>query len=554
MKLSMVGDKTISCSELSSVSSIVLPSIGNIIFVSVLFVLAFSSGQGLLGDGDTGYHIRTGEIILQNWKVPTEDPYSFHYPPLKWTAHEWLSEVIMAAIYRTTGLSGVVLFFALVLATTHWLLFQILRNQLNDIFLCATVTLLATSASSTHWLARPHAFSLLFALIWCTCLDRFQYRHQKTLAYLPLLMIVWVNLHGGFMIGLIFLVIYFMGNIFYALIRTGTNRAQHIRKAKSLGLVLLATLLACLINPYGWEILLFPIRVMSDRFIMDRVTEFLSPNFHEVLPFKYMLLITIGALALSRTSLNVIEVSLLLLLSYMALYSARHVSLFAIVVAPILLRTLKTILHEFPNRLLQFYQKRVDNLSSIDGSVKGLLWPVVGASLIVLLALLRNLEYGFSPEKFPVAATEFLKKERISGNMFNNDEFGDYLIFAARDYRVFMDGRSDMYGEKFGNDYLRVANTLPGWKAILERYHITWVIFDSESPLTAALQEEKDWQAIYTDRVATVFVKKILAHASLLQKYSRERDSHLMWHQQQQTGPATSDNNRQLGLRMYGKV
>ena len=521
MNPTMAGENAISPSGTSSVAAMILPSIGNMVFVSVLFVLVFSSGQGLLGDGDTGYHIRTGEIIAKTWQIPTADPYSFHKPPLTWTAHEWLSEVIMAVIYKAAGLTGVVLFFAALLALTHWLLFQTLRRQSKDIFLCVVVTLLATAASSTHWLARPHAFSLLLTLVWCACLDRFQYRHQNTLLmYLPPLMLAWVNLHGGFIIGLVFLMIYLIGNSFYALTCGGTRRSAHIHKAKSLAMVLLATLLVCLINPQGWEIFLFPIRVTSDRFVMDHVSEFLSPNFHEVLPFKYMLLSTIAALALSRASLNVIQVALLLLVSYMALYSARHVSLFAIVVAPILLRNLETILIQFPERILQFYRKRIENLLSIDRSVKGVLWPATGLSLMVGLAMAGSVTYSFDPGKFPVAAVEFLRNERIAGNMFNNDEFGDYLIYAAPDYRVFMDGRSDMYGETLGGAYLRVANALPGWKTVMEKYQITWVFFDTESPLTAALREQPEWQVIFSDRIATIFVKKIPAHASLLQKYA----------------------------------
>jgi len=520
MNLSLAGENLASSSGTRPVSALLLPSIGNMVFISVLFVLAFSSGQGLLGDGDTGYHIRTGELIAETWQIPKLDPYSFHNPPLKWTAHEWLSEVIMAAIYRITGLTGVVLFFAVLLAAIHWLLFQTLRRQSNDIFLCLIVTLLATSASSTHWLARPHAFSLLLTLIWCDLLDRFQYRGQRTLLYLPLLMLVWVNLHGGFIIGLTLLVLYFIGNSFYAVTGSAIRRSEHTRKAKMLAYVLVASLIVCLINPHGWEILLFPIRVTSDRFIMDRVTEFLSPNFHEVLPFKYMFLVVIVTVALSRKPLNLIEVSLLLLLSYMALYSARHVSLFAIVVAPILLRSLAALLHHLPEGPLKFYRERSANLLSIDQRVIGFMWPLVGMALITGLALSGSLQFGFSPEKFPVAAADFIKKERLSGNMFNNDEFGDYLIFAARDYKVFMDGRSDMYGEKYGSAYLRVANALPGWKGVLEKYHVTWVFFDTESPLTAALQEQRNWQAIYSDRVATIFVKNIPAHAALLQKYA----------------------------------
>ena len=114
---------------------------------------------------------------------------------------------------------------------------------------------------------------------------------------------------------------------------------------------------------------------------MDQVIEFLSPNFHEVLPFKYMFLVTIGALAFSRRGVSLIEGALLLLLSYMSLYSARYVALFAIVISPILLRTLENVISQLPDRFLQLYRKRVGILGEVDGNISGLLWPIASVSL-----------------------------------------------------------------------------------------------------------------------------------------------------------------------------
>jgi hypothetical protein len=160
-------------------------------------------------------------------------------------------------------------------------------------------------------------------------------------------------------------------------------------------------------------------------------------------------------------------------------------------------------------------------LTEIDCKLKGYVWPVTSVLLIAVLAAMGMLQYRFSEKRFPVNAVEFLKKEPIMGNMFNNDEFGDYLIFAAWPaYRVFMDGRSDMYGERYGSAYFQVAQAQRGWKEILAKYDITWVFFDTESPLTSALLEQKDWQPIYSDELATIFVKKIQSHEALLAKYT----------------------------------
>ena len=171
----------------------------------------------------------------------------------------------------------------------------------------------------------------------------------------------------------------------------------------------------------------------------------------------------------------------------MALYSVRHVSLYAILVAPILLNSSKNIVNHLPGSWLKVYRQRNANLETVEQSLSAWLWPSV--------ALFTSPASSHSPascatslteKSFPVAAVDFLQRENISGNMFNNDEFGDYMIFSIwPKYRVFMDGRSDMYGEKYGNAYLKLANALPGWKEILAQYKIDWIIFDTRSPLTS---------------------------------------------------------------------
>lgn len=172
---------------MARISATLLPSIGNLVFLAILIVLVFGTATRLLNDGDTGYHIRTGEVILESWRIPTHDIFSIHQPAIEWTAHEWLAEIIMAAIFKLSGLTGLVLFFAMLLSITHWLLYRYLKSRSKDVILIIAITLLATATSFSHWLARPHAFSLLFTLTWYCLLDRFQYDHRRTLRYLPIL-------------------------------------------------------------------------------------------------------------------------------------------------------------------------------------------------------------------------------------------------------------------------------------------------------------------------------------------------------------------------------
>jgi hypothetical protein len=335
-------------------------------------------------------------------------------------------------------------------------------------------------------------------------------------------MLFWVNLHGGFIIGLIVLSIYLGGNVVYAFMRPLARSQLHIQKARALLLSLIITTLVCLINPQGFKILLFPFQATADRFVMDHVAEFLSPNFHEVLPYKYMLFAMIAIFAASRQPINLIEAGLVVLLSYMALFSVRHVSLFAIITAPILLQLCEGIMKHLPAHVSGFFQSRNRGFTLLEAKLSGHVWPSITVLSVLCFSLSGQLRYAFNDSVFPVAAVEFLKRANLPGKMFNNDEFGDFMIFAAwPQYRVFMDGRSDMYGKEYGSAYLTVANAQPGWKEVLKYYDINWIIFDTESSLTAALSEQADWLPIYSDAVATIFVNKDEARQPFATNYRR---------------------------------
>ncbi|MGE5305637.1 MAG: hypothetical protein ACM3TN_20190 [Alphaproteobacteria bacterium] len=497
-----------------------LPSFSSVFFLLIFIILLLKSGSILLADGDTGYHIRTGEFIIRNWTIPTHDIFSYLKPAPKWIAHEWLSEVLMAMIYHATGLSGIVIFFAAFLALTHAFLYQCLRRRSGDVLAVILITAIAVATSATHWLARPHVFSLALTLAWYHALNSYQFNHRNTLKYLPALMLLWVNLHGGFVLGLILLVIFTLGNCFGAIAAPPSIAEERWRKAKQLALfAILCAGVAC-INPRGYEILLFPFKLTSDQLLMDRVTEFLSPNFHKPLPFKYMLLIFITAVAFSRIRLDPIEVGLVVLLTYMSLYSVRYVSLYAIIVAPPLLRLIEDLFSQLPPRFWQFYRRRTQNLAVLEPSTSHYLWPAISVSLTTALAITGLIHFEFSTTRFPVAAVEFLKHAAIPGNIFNDDEFGDYMIFAAwPQYRVFIDGRSDMYGPDRITDYLKVADGQPDWENTIQKYDISLVFFAPQSPIAAILRGRKDWSVIYSDEIASIFLRNDVRHQPLIDKY-----------------------------------
>jgi hypothetical protein len=496
-----------------------LPSIGQWLFLTVFLTLSFHTGSTLLNDADTGYHIRAGEYILSTFSVPDHDIFSFLSPPPKWTAHEWLSEVIMGLLHRAFGLTGVVLFFILLISLTYPLLFRMMRSCRGNIVADVVILLLVLVSSTLHWLARPHIFSLILTVVWYRLLEDFRKEGKNRLYLLPPLMLLWVNLHGGFMAGFLLLAIFFLGSLIAFRYSVREGREQARRSVLFLGTTCIACLLVSLVNPYGHQILFFPFHLVSQKFLMDNVNEFLSPNFHQVMPFKYLLLLTIAILAVSVKKLDFVEISLLLIFLDMSLYSARYIPLFCIVTAPVLARQAGAFLARREGRRFSEFRNKSDRIAETDASVKGHAWVMLGILLVTGAAAAGKIEFRFDRTKKPVDAVEFLKKERIAGNMFNSDEFGDYLIYAAYPrYKVFLDGRSDMYGSGVVKDYMKVIGLETGWENVFAKYDIRWVFFDADSLLSRMLYERKGWHLIYADKVANIFVEKIPEYQDVIRR------------------------------------
>ncbi len=510
-------------SRLKRITPFLIPSLADIMFVSLFLLLSLSVNKGLLNDCDTGYHIRAGEYIIDTLSIPKHDIFSFISPPLPWTAHEWLSEVIMAAIHRVAGLTGVVIFFSFMISLVYYLMFKIIREYNGNILTASFITLLVLATSQVHWLARPHIFSLVLMVVWYYLLDKYQYQHEDSLYLLAPMMLLWVNLHGGFLAGFILIGIYLVGNFVMFITSEDSKRDLHRQKAGKLGLLTVVCLLVCLINPYTYHILLFPFKLTSNQFLMDHVSEFLSPNFHNlsVKFFEFFMLLALGLFALSRIRLNIIELTMVILFTHMSLYSGRYIPLFAIIVAPVLVRQAEPMLEQLDGKFISFFKKRASNISLIDASARGYLWPIFAVVLVVFVAAKGKIEHNFNEKAKPVAAVEFLKKETLHGNMFDNDEFGDYIIYAAwPKYKVFFDGRSDMYGTDIFKEYYKIIHFKQGWEKTIEKYNITWIIYNANSVFSRFLLQNDDWKLIYADKVANIFLKDIPENQSLIEKYS----------------------------------
>jgi hypothetical protein len=230
-----------------------MPSLTDVAFLlPVVFLVWKLGGAKNMLEGDTGWHLRTGEWILAHGRVPDHDFFSFTRAGEPWFAWEWLWDVVFARIYQSWELAGVVLVSLLVICATSALLFRLVRRKCPNVIIAFAVTWVAMAASSVHWWARPHVFTMLFSVVLLGVLERAREGEWTRLFVLPVLMVVWVNLHGGFLAGLIIMGCYAAGEAASALVEPDKSIAR--RRTVSAG-YFAAALVACaaatLANPYG---------------------------------------------------------------------------------------------------------------------------------------------------------------------------------------------------------------------------------------------------------------------------------------------------------------
>jgi len=506
-----------------------LPSLTDVAFLMPLVFLfvRLDGAKTMLGDGDTGWHIRTGDWILANGRVPSVDMFSFTRNGEPWFAWEWLWDVMFAWLHREGGLAAVVLASILVVCITFSLLFRLVRRRCPENPLVAiAVTIAACAGSSIHWLARPHLFTMLFLVIFLSVLDRVQreQRDPRLLWSLPLLAVLWTNLHGGFLMGILVLLAYAGGSVAAAVVTPDPLvRARCLREARWYGWALAGCAAASLVNPYSWRLHVHLYRYLTDPFQFNFITEFFSFNFHHpVAPWVEVMLWLAILLSVRSAAVRGEYVSLLLVagLSHIALYAARNIPLFLIAAAPVVAQGVDELLTSIPGQTARFaawvrhsaasVREAGQDIAPLDREWR--LHIVSGFSVLVVALLLRaplnhdKWRPEFDPKRYPASAVRMLLEQQMGERIFTDDEWGDYLIYRTYPQRlVFVDGRSDFYGGAFDEKFIHALNVKFDWESYLGQYRVDTVLLPTASPLAGAIKESSNWQIVYDDTVAIIF-------------------------------------------------
>lgn len=506
-----------------------VPSMSDLAFLMPTLVLFWCTTgvPWLVTDSDTGWHIRTGEWILKNGRIPVTDLFSFTKSGERWFAWEWLADVSMAAVHGHLGLSGIVLLSLLVLGATSLWVYRSAVEESEHRLIAILLTGLAMAASTIHWLARPHLVTPLFATAFCWVLNRTKKRvnHDWLLLLLPALTTLWVNLHGGFFVGIILLMTYGLGTAAEELVYgTGSNTWARARKYV---LTAGACAVLSLVNPYGYRLHVHVAQYLGSSFYLQRISEFQSADFHtfSAAYFETLLMLAIAAAVWHLGKGRLVHVLLLLSWAHLALFSVRNIPIFAVVSAPGIGLATRDWFELARTRFPFGWHGRVSanlvelemGLRSIARLPKRMRWHL--APILVVLALavsslhpsrVRILQADFDRSRFPVEAATFLNHDDHQGSLrlFASWQWGGYLIYRLwPSMGVFDDGRTDFYGPRFVEEGLRVWEVRPDWAQILARYRVNAALVPVDSPLATVLRERADWKLVYTDRVALIFVK-----------------------------------------------
>lgn len=509
-----------------------LPSLTDFAFLMpIAFLFGRMNGvKTLLGDCDTGWHIRTGEWILAHGWVPTRDIFSFSKPGAPWFAWEWLSDVLFAKLNAAGGLQAVVLFSILLLCVTFALLFLVVKRKANAIVSIA-ITMLAVAASSIHWLARPHLFTLLFLVLFYAALE--QVREGRTrlagvpyLAILPVATILWTNLHGGFFVGALMIAAFGAGELLTAVFSAdSTGRLPAWRNARRYFLSALACMGASLINPYTYHLHAHMAQYLRDPFNSQHIAEFLSPSFHHpaAIFFEAMLALAVATAVWSASKGRFTEPLLMLVWAHGGLLAARNIPIFVIAAAPPVAAAIQEWLLRLPGihaaEWLRGAARKFNQVAAETGETDAMgRWHLVSVAGVALVAALlyaphppKKFRSEFDPDSYPAGALGTLRRNPAA-HIFTHDEWGDYLIWTG--HKVFVDGRSDFYGDDFEEKYIDVLNVKYGWEKTLGQFGVDTILMPPSAPLSGALKESRSWRVVYDDGISLVFRPAQAAGAS----------------------------------------
>jgi len=484
------------------------------LFLAAIFVLSLNQ----IADFDTGYHLKTGEYIVQHLTVPHYDIFSYATSGARWIAHYWLADAIFYLINLISGFKGLIVFAGLMAVFTYFIVLKTAWDKIGKSIIPLFVLFILAYFSAELWVVRPQIFSYFLAALLIFILERWRKSNNKKLLYfLPLIFVLWANLHAGVILGIAILGAYAVGLII-----------KKIKNRLSITLPLIIFLLSCaatLLNPNGYKVLTYnfdisstvkDMGVMEWQSLLDYTATWQSKVFIALMLVSLIIVLWHAFRKKKFFEIDWTSVALILGFFAMPFISIRHVGFFPIVAVPLV-----------SGAIFDFISKKKIEIDS-----KPVIWIFSGAlmALVIIAGVLRIWNRPVVNESLlPVKAVDFIEQNNVSGPMFNFQSSGGYLIWRLWPRQlIFMDGRSEVFSGKPNENLKKVLFTQPGWEDVINKeYKVNYFIMWYREPTAKIVGDwmlktmfEMDFKLVYWDDVAVILVRNSAENKAVIDKYA----------------------------------
>ncbi len=521
-----------------------LPDVGDIIFLVILWLILCLRKNILLTDGSTGWHIVTGNYILQHHQIPHIDIMSHTFVNKAWVAYEWLSDLVMACLVNIGGLNLLTVVIACAISFLILLLYSRCRENNCNFLFAVFLTIVGACVSAIHWLARPHIWTFFGVFIFVTQLDRYYHgliSKTKLTIYLTLYMLLWANTHPAFPLGLAIIGIYLVSSLSDFLFLNTTNSLakpetkgllnDKLGQIRFLSGLLILNIVASLCNPYGYHLYQYICTYLfQTNAVIAATDEFLSPIFHgDVQPLMLEMLFASAIIGLNITKRKMILPDLLvyLLFAHLSLSAQRNMALYVIATIPIIARLygdteFEPLTGSLYKMLQPTWQFIVDKANTLNQSFTETerqcsyhLLPILVSLVLIVIAINGGKAFGFqildaSFDKYSKPSTTLNTIKRLNLSAYHGlalDNWGGILRYQLN-YPVFIDDRADFYGQEFYMNYGKMILTSAGWQNLLTKYKIDWVLLPKNTRLIAELKTNPEWKIADEDTASCLMVRK----------------------------------------------
>jgi hypothetical protein len=473
-------------------------------------------------DVDFWWHVQTGRWILAHRRLPANDLFTYTAAGHPWTDHEYLTEVLMWLVQSRLGLAGVSVAFGLVTVLGFAVLLRTAAMKRPAYVVLGLGLMLSALAGAPVWGARPQMVTFSLACLELYWLQRYLAGEGSAIRWFPLVMVLWANLHGGWMIAFVFLGLAIISELWLTLHPdegqarlaptrwlAGPQGREHVGRARRLGIVWLLSAAAVACTPNGLGLYLYPLRTQLSTAQQRFNLEWQTPNLHEpgLLPFFAMLLLLVVGFSLRRPRL--FDLLLAVTTLGMALLSGRHIALFVAATTPALVGSWSDAWRPAGERLRAWRRPTASKRLTAATAVA---LSLVAATVGTTVARAEASQDQVLSELYPVAAVNRLLAGRPAcDRIFNEYVWGGYLIERLPSdsrRRIFIFGEADVMGDPLIYRYENVIQVGPGWLANLQRSGADCVLVRPDSSLAGALATRPDWRLAYSDRVAVLYRRR----------------------------------------------